>query len=332
VSTTTQYITYLDLFTALQNAVRVQTGITATENQAKRAINVALVDMHVGIDYKLPWAERSALLRTQARYSTGTVTITRGSTSLVGVGSTWNTNNDFSVKNVRANGKIVFNGSRVPYRVASVSSDTALTLSTAFTEASISGGNYVYFEDEYDLATDFLRPVDAQQFSDEISIDLISRTEFRRRYPTNTVPGRPSVACLLDFAPSGNTTAIRRVKLAVPPADFMLIPYSYITGNLAVSSAGAAAENMSADADEPIVPKRYRAAILYHALYNWYRDKKDDSRSGEAKGEYTDLMARIMMDQEVGAVRPQLRPRVSNYKRSAQSPYSGNGRGWRRAG
>lgn len=324
-STTTQYTTFLDLFSALSNAVRIQTGITATENQAKRAINVALVDMHIGIEYKLPWAERSAILRTQARYTTGTVTIARGSTTLTGSGSTWNTNNDFGVKNARANGKIVFNGSRVPYRVASVGSDTAITLSTAFTEASISAGNYTYFEDEYDLATDFLRPVDAQQFSDETSIDLISRTEFRRRYPNNVIPGRPLVACLLDYAPSGNTTPIRRVRLAAPPADFMLIPYSYITSNLAVSSVGAAAENMSADSDEPIVPKRYRAAILYHALYNWYRDKKDDSRSGDAKGEYVDLMSRIIQDQEVGAVRPQLRPRVSEYKRSAQSPYSGGG-------
>ena len=46
-SSTTQLTDFLDLFTALQNAARETTGVTATENQAKRAINVALHDMHL---------------------------------------------------------------------------------------------------------------------------------------------------------------------------------------------------------------------------------------------------------------------------------------------
>ena len=322
-STTTQYTTFTDLYTGLQNAVRVQTGVTATENQAKRAINVALHDMHLGFDYRVPWAERRATVRTQDDYSTGTLTATRGSTTITGSSTTWNTNNDFSVKNMRANGKIVIAGSRTVYTISSVSADTTAVLTTAFTEATVTDGTYVYFEDEYDLASDFLRPVDIQQFSEQLSIDLISRTEFRRRYTSNDHPGVPKVATLLDFAPSGSTAAIRRVRFAPPPNAYMLIPYSYITGNLAVSSTGTAAANLSADADEPIVPLRYRHLILFHALTHWYRDKKDDSRSQEAKAEYTDGMTRLLLDQEIGAPRPQLRPRIGPYWRAAKSPYSG---------
>lgn len=324
-SSTTQLTTFSDLYTDLENRVRVTTGVTATETQAKRYINIALQDMHLGFDYKVPWAERRATIRTQDDYSTGTITATRGSTTITGASTLWNTNNDFGVKNMRANGRIVISGSRVPYTIASVSSDTSATLTTAFTEATATASNYVYFEDEYDLASDFLRPVDIQQFSDQASIELISRTEFRRRYPNNSICGRPSVATLLDFAPSGNTTPIRRVKFAAPPNDFIIIPYAYITGNLAVSATGTAGVNLSADTDEPVVPLRYRHAIVFHALYHWYRDKKDDTRSQEAKGEYTDIMTRISMDQEVGATRPQLRPRVSGYVRSAKRPYSGRG-------
>jgi hypothetical protein len=93
-----------------------------------------------------------------------------------------------------------------------------------------------------------------------------------------------------------------------------------------VSALGVGAANLSADTDEPIVPLRYRHAILFHALYHWYRDKKDDTRSQEAKAEYTDIMARIIMDHDIGAPRPQLRPRVSGYVRAAKSPYRGRGR------
>src|SRR3990167_5786816 len=103
-STTSQVTTFSDLYTDLQNRVRVQTGVAATENQAKRYVNIALQDMHLGFDYRFPWAERSALLRTQAQYDTGTVTATKGSTTITGSSTAWNTNNDFTVKNMRANG------------------------------------------------------------------------------------------------------------------------------------------------------------------------------------------------------------------------------------
>ena len=321
-SATSQPTDFSDLFTDLSNRVRISTGVTASENQAKRYINIGLHDMHIGFDYRVPWAERQARLIVRATYTTGTVSISKGSTTLTGVSTLWTTTDDFSIANARANGKILINGSRVPYVVSSVDSATSITLTSRFTEATVAAGSsYTYLEDEYALASDFLRPIDAQTFSDEASIDLISRTDFRRRYPNNVTTGKPRVACIVDAAPSGNTTPIRRVRFNQPSSTAMTIPYSYITGNLAVSSAGVAAANLSANADEPIVPLRYRHAIVYHALTAWYRDKKDDTRSGEAKNEYTDIMLRIGADYEVGAVRPQFRPRVSHYADRARRPW-----------
>lgn len=83
---------------------------------------------------------------------------------------------------------------------------------------------------------------------------------------------------------------------------------------------------LTGDLDEPIVPIRYRHAILFHALYNYYRDRKDDARSQEAKAEYTDIMLRIASDTEIGQNVPQIRPRVGPYVRNARSPWGG-GRG-----
>lgn len=324
-SVTQQPTTFSDLYTALENALRVTTGVTATQNQSKRAINVALHDMHLGTDYKFPWAERAGKLLVRDQYTTGTVTITRGSTTLTGSSTVWTTTDDFGIANARANGKIRIAGNLTPYTVSSVGGAGTITLTSMFTEDDVTDGTYVYYEDEFDLASDFLRPVDIQRFSDQVPIELIGRTEFRRRYPTNSVPGRPQVATLIDYAPSGNTTPIRRVRFHPPPSTAMTIPYTYITGNLAVSSAGVAAANLSADSDEPIVPLRYRNAIVLHALYQMYRDKKDDSRADQVKAEYTDIMLRIMSDVEIGAPRPQIRPRVSGYAMSAKRPWGGSG-------
>lgn len=326
-SATTQVTTFSDLYTDLQNRVREQTGVTATENQAKRYINIALHDMHIGWKENLPWAERGAVLITQDDYTTGTVTISQGSTSLSGASTAWNTANAFGNTNMQVGGKITIAGTLDVYEISAVSSDTAATLTGAYVGSDASADTYTYFEDEYALASDFLRPLDQQSFSDSIPIDLISRMEFRRRYPNNRNPGRPKVATIVDKTFSSSTTPVRKIRLHPPPDDFYNIPYSYITSNLAVSASGTEQVNLSADTDEPIVPVSYRHAIIFHALYHWYRDKKNDERSQEAKAEYLDIMNRIVGDVEIGNRHPSIRPRQGPYVRHASRPWSrGSGR------
>src|SRR3972149_3018111 len=97
---------FSDLYTLLINSVRGDTSGTATVSQAKRAVNMALYDMHLGLDYKLPWAERRGVLSTQVPYTTGTVATALARTTVAGASTLWNTHNSFSGKNARANGKI----------------------------------------------------------------------------------------------------------------------------------------------------------------------------------------------------------------------------------
>ena len=135
-SATSQYTDFSDLYTGLQNQVRVQTGITATENQAKRWINIGLQDMHIGFGEKFAWAERHAILVTQDNYTTGTLTATNGSTGLTGASTAWNTANAFGVTNVQVGGKFVIVGGTEVYEVASIASDTSVTLTSRYTPAT----------------------------------------------------------------------------------------------------------------------------------------------------------------------------------------------------
>lgn len=321
-ATTEQPKDFSDLYVDLQNRTREQTGVAATENQAKRYINIGLHDMHIGRAENFPWAERSAVLITKAQYNTGTLSVDQGSTTITGSGTAWNTADAFGSTNFVVGGKLTINGGRDVYQISAIGSDTSATLASAFVAADVAAVDYLYFEDEYALASDFLRPLDQQQFSDAIPIELISRTEFRRRYPNNHIPGHPKVATLLDKAPSGNTTPIRKIRFHSPPDSAFNIPYSYVTSNLATSSMGTAQVQLSADADEPIVPLRYRHAIVFHALYNWYRDKKNDTRSQEAKIEYEQVLDRLAGDVEIGARHASIRPRRGTYVHSAQRPWS----------
>ena len=326
-SSTSQPTTFSDLYTQLENSVRATTGISATDTIAKRLINTALQDIAFGTDYKLPWMERRAILTTHAPYTTGTVDIAVGSTTVTGTSSLWNTATDYGFNNARTTGKFLPSGSTDIYRVTAVGSDTSLSLENRYiASAAADDATYIYFEDEYALASDFLRPVDFQMFSDDYNIRLISRRDFRMQYPRPNVSGRPRVGCIVDIGFSSSTTPVRRVQFYPYPDAVYAIPYTYITSNLAVSSAGVEASAMSSDTDEPNMPLRYRHLIVLHALYNWYRDHKDDARSQEAKAEYTDAMLRLLGDREVAThTGAQIQPRSAYYVGRAKRPWRQRG-------
>ena len=319
--------TFADLYTSLSQRVRIQTSVTASENQAKSLINTALQDMHVGNGEKFPWAERRGVLQAMKPYSTGTVAITKGDTTLTGTGTLWNTAQTFGANNTRVTGKIVINGTSDVYTISSVNTDIWITLNERYQGENVTEASYTYYEDEYDLASDFLRPLDLQFFDTNSDIILINRREFRERNARNKTPGTIRYATIVDRTFVGSTAPVRRVMFHQPPDSYNLVVYNYVTANLAVTAAGVSQEQLINDTDEPIVPLRYRHAILMHALYHWYRDKKNDSRSQEAKGEYTEMIVRMTADSEVGANRPRITPRLGGYKRAAAAPYrQGGGR------
>ena len=344
-SDTSQPITFGELYTDLQNRVRVQPGTKATADQAKRMVNIGLQDMHIGYGEKFPWAERSAILVTQAPYTTGTLTATQGSAALTGASTLWGTDNVFAVANVRVGGKFVIAGGTEVYEVRERASDTTVTLTSPYTQTTVAGASYEYFEDSYGLHDDFLRPLDQTFFDEHSDIPLIGRREFRLRYPRNKVPGKPRVATLVQggFVNSvsstselgvlvlgrsllGSSLSQRRLVFWKPPDDFYSIKYYFVTNKLAFNVDGTAQIAMSDDADEPIVPLQYRHLIVLYGLYNWYRDKKNDTRSAAVKSEYLELLSRIVGDSDIGARRPQFQPRVSVYKSPARRPYRGSGR------
>ncbi len=302
-SSTTQPTTFEDLYTDLIDKAGGSSSQSGVVTRAKRYINSALHDMHTNPAQLMPWAIRRGVLLTNAPYSTGTISITTATsrTAVTGSGTLWNTDsNNFGFNNVRVGGKIKLGSTSDVYEVSAVSSDTALTLATRYTGSTLSGQSYQYFEDEYALAADFWRISDLRLFSSDLNIPLVGPMEFRRMNVRNDTVGRPRYAAIIEISPSGSAAVRPRVVLSPVPDAVYSIPYAYATTNLAVTSAGVEQAALSATTDEPIVPLRYRHAIVLNALYHWYRDPKDDTRSQEAKAEYVEIMTRVMNDFNMG--------------------------------
>lgn len=319
-----QFTTFADLYTGVLNATRSQTSQADPKSQAKRAVNVALQDMHLGTDQTFYWAEREAAILTLPPVTAGTLSITQGSTTVTGSGTTWNTSDWYGIPTER-DGKLVVAGSKIPFTVTQVNSDTEMILNKIFHLDSVSGVTYEYYKDEYALASDYLRPVDMQFFDNNQEIRLVDRRQFKRETPRSSTTGKPKVAMQIELGPLSNTSARLRLVLSPPPDAAYLLPYSYITNKLVVSSSGTLQTGFSADDDEPIVPLRYR-----HAIY-WYACKlaflgKDDARRQVAEQEYNNVMTRILNDTNQGDNRLRLQPSISSYASHAAAPYSGRGR------
>lgn len=325
-SSTTQPTDFSDLYTDLMNRMREDTGFSASVTIAKRLIQQAHMDLYIGHGEKFHWAERRSTIVTHAQYTTGTLTATIGSGTITGASTAWNTANDHGQTNMQVGGKMTISGSDEVYEVTAVASDTSATISPNYIGSTDSGLSYVYFEDEYALASDFIKPVDVQSFDWNGRIRLIGRGDFRRQYPRNRIPTTIiHSATWYDLPFSGNTTPIRKVRFAPPPSNTQVIPYAYVTSNTVVSSNGTAQSAFSADADEPSMPLRYRHVIVHGARAQFYQDRKDDlSRASAAQAEYSSVLQRMIDDQDIGAQTFSVRT-TQSYRERARRPW-GHGR------
>jgi len=235
-STQTNPETFRELYIELLNRTREDTGQSATVDIAKRYINMANYELHMGMGEKLEWCIREAVLITKDKYSTGTITANRGSATVGGVDTVFDSLDDFGNALVRRGGLMKFDGVDDVYRVRNVGNPSLLTLEGDFVQTSLPAGTaYEYFEDQYALASDFERPVDMNYFDGGRQIPLIGRSEFRRRYTRNSVPGKPIVATMVSIPSNAttNTNQSRAIRFAPPPDTAMNFPYSYVTNLLA---------------------------------------------------------------------------------------------------
>ncbi len=314
-STTGQPTVFSELYGDLLVGMRADTTSGgAAETIAKRYLNIALHDVHIQQNW--PWAERTATIITRPPYNTGSISIADATrTTIQGTSTLWNTAvTGMGFNNMNVGGKIYL-GSEV-YKVSAIASDTSATLGSRYIDNinpgsayALAYSSYTYFEDEYALAADFFRLVDARQFSDVRNIPVLGSMEFYRKFPRNSTRSGAPIACtIIELGPSGSTDWQPRVIFHPRPDDAHSIPYRYMTRYLAVSSTGTAQVEMSADSDEPIIPKRYRHILLAYARYLWYRDQKDDQRSQEAYQEYVDGVKRIAGDSTPQRDFPSIRP------------------------
>lgn len=319
--------TLSELRTDFLEKAKEVTGVSAVNTIADRFLNQALHDMHLE---RWWWAERRSTIRTFDQYTTGTVDVAVTSLTtrrtVTGTSTAWATANSFGDNNAQANMKMTLGATGVVHLISSVDSDTQITLDSTtpyMGDDALDDSGYTIFQDEYSLQSDFDDVVDVRFFDEDRRIELHGPKEFYRRFSRNSVLQAPVWATLIELGPSGSTALRRRVVFGPAPDKQYVIPYRYYTTNLAVSSSGTGAANMSATTDEPIVPRRWRQGIVFKALALWLGSRQKTLEFAPYwENQYTTLMLRARQAHGPADDRPRFAPAIRGYMEHARRPWS----------
>jgi hypothetical protein len=127
-------------------ALRRKVGPKAPILDPYGLLNEVSMDILSRIDYHPLW--KTAILRTVAPYTTGTVAITVAGTTVTGTDTVWT--------DAMAGRKFKCTDDTAYYRIDSVTDGTHLELETAYAEsANAVAETYEIYQDEYSLASDF---------------------------------------------------------------------------------------------------------------------------------------------------------------------------------
>ena len=208
-----------------------------------------------------PMLSAESEIVTVAVYDTGTVAVTNSVDTIVGTGTAW----DLSFVE-RA---FQVGGDEYVYRVKSVESPTALTLSRIYLGTTNATASYDIAQDRYSLPDDFDRAVDDwQSFFVPASIRYAGRGEFARRRRmrgSDILLGEPSM-----FTVEGLDAAnIRRVVRLDPYPKFQrMYTYQYQRNHPTLEN----------DDDRILFPQRVEDVVIDTMLDIAYRDFEDDGR------------------------------------------------------
>lgn len=154
-------------FTDLQNEVYAHTGLDSSDStnqtNCKRWLNYVQQDLCA----RWPWPfllGREAIA-TIADYTTGTVSVSSGSTSVSGTNTVWTTTHGDGTYYIQ------FSSANDWYKVASRSGNTSITLDTAYQPTTnLSGGTYILRKFFYSLSSSADEVLDVRNWNTPIKV------------------------------------------------------------------------------------------------------------------------------------------------------------------
>jgi hypothetical protein len=251
----------------LFNAGELTNGDSDLDAQALIYLNRAYREIYMGGQAFLPdvnetwwWMKAEASIILEANIITGTVSVTKGSTSAVFSATPAPTmDSDVTGWHFKVTGHPDI------FKVSSIATATAV-LDTVYTGTTNATGSYTLFKLDYDLSASAIKliaPMSAYQ-SSQYQIHGMSTSEMDREYPLALVTqGVPDKFSHMDentvrFNKWGSATAGEIIRLDY---DYFALPTA-----------------LADDTAEPLIPLQYRHVLSDMVAYYLLGDKNDNQQ------------------------------------------------------
>lgn len=256
-------VDYEDIYTAILEELKIPSTDGTTLARIKRDINMIYLN-HV-IPFKPRawwWLELKEDVITNVKITTGTVTVTAGSTTI-----TFSSAPSASV----AGYYFKTSGDPTIYKISAhtAGSDTA-TLDNAWTDSTTDGSGlgYKLWNDHATLSTSIKQVVSVTHDRRSVPLEMVAAstfTERRARYPE--LEGYPVLINVYDYDTDASSTNKRQIRWYPAAWDTKVI--LHVEGRQEATA-------LSADADEPLMPVEDRIVLFYGACSRaWARERNE---------------------------------------------------------
>jgi len=214
--------------------------------------NLTAVMMHILKRAEWSFMQKSGTLATVDAYNTGTVSVTNGSTSITGSGTTWTSS--------MTGRKIAIDNSTVEYTFTYVSA-TSGTLDRNYEGSTDSGLSHIIYQDVYALASDFNKMLVLRDATNNVVMGEWTIEQIEEFYSAAGAAGTPTRYALFGEDSSGYP----QVRLYPAPGDVISYAYQYLKQPTV----------MGGEADLLDTPPKYDHVVIAH-LAAMYTQKPED--------------------------------------------------------
>ena len=244
-------LTYNDLETRVMNTLRLPVNNQIEQAKVAHLINLVYRDICAKQDWH--WLEKRQVVNTVAKFETGTLDVTLGST-----GFTFSTNPS---TNVVGDALLVTGNSNDPLAVYRVGSSTGTySLDAAYTGVTSTAAAFRLYRDTIPLAADVGKLLQVKRYGERTPIELIGKNAMAELKIYDTTEGRPQYACLDQYATTGDPTSSRLLWIHPYPDRAYRLEVLYKQWP-AVELTGTA---------RPLIPDEYAESLFYGSMARGY--------------------------------------------------------------
>lgn len=254
-------IPFYDTKTLIDAVLRNTGHSNPTTETAKRASVLDFINNRYSVistsqDWDWLYQEVDTLFKEP--YQTGTVNLTKGSQSIVGVGTVWSAN-------IVPNNVLSIPSRNETYHISDVTSNTAITTEGQFAGEDALDVAYKIIKPYYTMPSD-LETVQSIELDGFINLVPLGRKEFSR--VKQTFPGQIGIPRIFTEVGRNSQNGERIIEIYPSPDKNYTARLKYGVNVMRLSDT---------DGNYPLIPDRHRAVLYYGALSDMYAYMRDST-------------------------------------------------------